>query len=166
MPGWAGVGAQAGTAHGTETGAVATRFRAGQSAAATAATAGAPGGTWDDAEKILLQMISGNVRDRMKPEVMDDMRYYLNVLELDPDQLSVIHVAGTKGKGSTCAIVESILRHASKAPRGPFIPSGLDAALADARRLGDEAAGRRRRVRRLRGGAWGATSVRAWEAAG
>ncbi|XP_031625773.1 folylpolyglutamate synthase, mitochondrial [Contarinia nasturtii] len=29
----------------------------------------------------------------------------------DLDKLSVIHVAGTKGKGSTCALVESILRN-------------------------------------------------------
>ena len=29
---------------------------------------------------------------------------------MDPDELSIIHVAGTKGKGSTCAIVDSILR--------------------------------------------------------
>lgn len=27
------------------------------------------------------------------------------------DNLSVIHVAGTKGKGTTCAFSESILRH-------------------------------------------------------
>jgi folylpolyglutamate synthase len=27
------------------------------------------------------------------------------------DELSVIHVSGTKGKGSTCAFCESILRH-------------------------------------------------------
>jgi folylpolyglutamate synthase len=27
------------------------------------------------------------------------------------DQLNIIHVAGTKGKGSTCAFTESILRH-------------------------------------------------------
>lgn len=27
------------------------------------------------------------------------------------DKLSVIHVTGTKGKGSTCAYCESILRH-------------------------------------------------------
>lgn len=29
----------------------------------------------------------------------------------DVDRLSVIHVSGTKGKGSTCAFCESILRH-------------------------------------------------------
>lgn len=29
----------------------------------------------------------------------------------DLDKLSVIHVAGTKGKGSTCALVESVLRN-------------------------------------------------------
>jgi folylpolyglutamate synthase len=28
------------------------------------------------------------------------------------DNLNVIHVAGTKGKGTTCAFTESILRHA------------------------------------------------------
>ena len=33
-------------------------------------------------------------------------------LETDLSRLSVIHVAGTKGKGSTCAMVESILRNA------------------------------------------------------
>ncbi|CAJ0593936.1 unnamed protein product [Cylicocyclus nassatus] len=33
-------------------------------------------------------------------------------IELDAlDRLNVIHVSGTKGKGSTCAFVESILRH-------------------------------------------------------
>lgn len=31
--------------------------------------------------------------------------------QLDLSGLSVVHVTGTKGKGSTCAMVESILRH-------------------------------------------------------
>ena len=34
-----------------------------------------------------------------------------NTEQLDLSGLSVIHVTGTKGKGSTCAMVESILRH-------------------------------------------------------
>jgi hypothetical protein len=34
-------------------------------------------------------------------------------------KLSVIHVAGTKGKGSTCALVESILRHSTKGLSSP-----------------------------------------------
>ena len=47
------------------------------------AAGGGEKGSWEEAEKILFGMISGNVRDRMKPEVMDDMNYYLKVtLEL------------------------------------------------------------------------------------
>ncbi|XVE69261.1 hypothetical protein DITRI_Ditri09bG0138200 [Diplodiscus trichospermus] len=38
---------------------------------------------------------------------------YLKILELEEpiSQLKIIHVAGTKGKGSTCTFTESILRH-------------------------------------------------------
>lgn len=86
------------------------------------------GGTWEEAEEILMRMITQNVRDRMTPEVMDDMTYYLRVLELDPDELSVIHVAGTKGKGSTCSIAECILRHASAQP-GSAVAPGLKTGL-------------------------------------
>lgn len=35
---------------------------------------------------------------------------FLNVKLNDIDQLNIIHIAGTKGKGSTCAFTESILR--------------------------------------------------------
>ncbi|GAQ83711.1 folylpolyglutamate synthase [Klebsormidium nitens] len=41
------------------------------------------------------------------------MDTYIKILDLEEplSRLSVIHVAGTKGKGSTCAFAESILRH-------------------------------------------------------
>jgi hypothetical protein len=43
--------------------------------------------------------------------VTDQMHSYLKRLQLDLSTLKVIHVAGTKGKGSTCAFSESIMRH-------------------------------------------------------
>eukprot|EP00026_Physarum_polycephalum_P006160 Phypoly_transcript_06201.p1 GENE.Phypoly_transcript_06201~~Phypoly_transcript_06201.p1 ORF type:complete len:486 (+),score=72.23 Phypoly_transcript_06201:30-1487(+) len=39
-----------------------------------------------------------------------EMMHHINAVGIKLDTLSVIHVAGTKGKGSTCAFVESILR--------------------------------------------------------
>ncbi|KAJ5077194.1 folylpolyglutamate synthase [Anaeramoeba ignava] len=42
---------------------------------------------------------------------LSEMDHYIESLELSLQKLSVIHVAGTKGKGSTCAFVESILRN-------------------------------------------------------
>ncbi|EGZ16413.1 hypothetical protein PHYSODRAFT_560855 [Phytophthora sojae] len=54
-----------------------------------------------------------------REETIAMMQHYLKRLQLDdvvdsssPRALSVIHVAGTKGKGSTCAMVERILRQA------------------------------------------------------
>jgi folylpolyglutamate synthase len=47
---------------------------------------------------------------------MKEIESCLRLLEIsldDLDTLSVIHVSGTKGKGSVCAMVESILRHSS-----------------------------------------------------
>ena len=53
-------------------------------------------------------------RDKNKYFVVPNTRRYLErvgVSEADLNRLSVIHVSGTKGKGSTCAFTESILRH-------------------------------------------------------
>uniref|UniRef100_A0A7E4WAV3 tetrahydrofolate synthase n=1 Tax=Panagrellus redivivus TaxID=6233 RepID=A0A7E4WAV3_PANRE len=53
-------------------------------------------------------------RRSLKPEKnLEDMRQYLSDIGIKVQQidtLNVIHIAGTKGKGSTCAFVESILR--------------------------------------------------------
>ncbi|XP_042503602.1 folylpolyglutamate synthase-like isoform X2 [Macadamia integrifolia] len=48
-----------------------------------------------------------------KGDQFDVMFDYLKILELDGQisQIKVIHVAGTKGKGSTCTFTESILRN-------------------------------------------------------
>ncbi|RMX64972.1 hypothetical protein DD238_007249 [Peronospora effusa] len=54
-----------------------------------------------------------------REETIAMMQHYLKRLHLEevvdsssPKALSVVHVAGTKGKGSTCAMVERILRQA------------------------------------------------------
>uniref|UniRef100_K3WXR8 tetrahydrofolate synthase n=1 Tax=Globisporangium ultimum (strain ATCC 200006 / CBS 805.95 / DAOM BR144) TaxID=431595 RepID=K3WXR8_GLOUD len=50
-----------------------------------------------------------------REETIAMMQHYLKRLELTDavnSKLSVIHIAGTKGKGSTCAMVERILREA------------------------------------------------------
>ncbi|KAG7671069.1 hypothetical protein Ndes2526B_g01154 [Nannochloris sp. 'desiccata'] len=63
----------------------------------------------------LSSLISGRVRADGKnwSHAFDMMKIYLERLNLENElsKLSVIHVAGTKGKGSTCAMIESILRH-------------------------------------------------------
>lgn len=44
--------------------------------------------------------------------VIEMMRHYMRRLGIEESILPpVVHVAGTKGKGSTCALTESILRH-------------------------------------------------------
>eukprot|EP00937_MAST-01D_sp_MAST-1D-sp2_P002800 g2800.t1 len=47
---------------------------------------------------------------QQRAQVLRMMNFYTETLGLDTSALSVIHVAGTKGKGSTCAFAESILR--------------------------------------------------------
>ncbi|KAK3256983.1 hypothetical protein CYMTET_33913 [Cymbomonas tetramitiformis] len=45
-------------------------------------------------------------------DAFEEMRFWMKVFEVDEavKNLSVIHVAGTKGKGSCCALTEGILR--------------------------------------------------------
>ncbi|EGG20594.1 tetrahydrofolylpolyglutamate synthase [Cavenderia fasciculata] len=44
-------------------------------------------------------------------DIMSEVREYCKILEIDLEKPSVIHIAGTKGKGSTCAMVESMIRN-------------------------------------------------------
>lgn len=43
--------------------------------------------------------------------LMNELLNRTNITQMDIKSLNIIHVSGTKGKGSTCAFVESILRH-------------------------------------------------------
>ncbi|PNY18815.1 Folylpolyglutamate synthase [Tolypocladium capitatum] len=60
----------------------------------------------------------------MRPDAasMRDMGVYLKRIGYTPadlDRLNIVHVAGTKGKGSTCAFVDSILSQYRRTGRGP-----------------------------------------------
>jgi len=89
------------------------------------------GWTMKDANKALRQRMTYRPSDpafsgcRTRAETRRIINKYISALGLDvaigltapPDAggdavpLRFVHVAGTKGKGSTCAMVESILRH-------------------------------------------------------
>uniref|UniRef100_A0A1I8BBJ5 Tetrahydrofolate synthase n=1 Tax=Meloidogyne hapla TaxID=6305 RepID=A0A1I8BBJ5_MELHA len=52
-------------------------------------------------------------KQKNRQDVLQEMMEYLSPLGIsltDIDSLNCIHIAGTKGKGSTCAFLESILR--------------------------------------------------------
>ncbi|CAH9133423.1 unnamed protein product [Cuscuta epithymum] len=69
---------------------------------------------YDEAMKALFSLITKRSRaDTSNSGDRFDILYdYIKVLELEEPlkQMKVIHVAGTKGKGSTCTFTESILR--------------------------------------------------------
>ncbi|KAF8086256.1 hypothetical protein N665_0630s0007 [Sinapis alba] len=73
--------------------------------------------SYDDAMDALSTLISRRRGDR-SPTVgsrdkLEQVVSYLKILDLDDKikELKVIHVAGTKGKGSTCVFCEAILRN-------------------------------------------------------
>jgi folylpolyglutamate synthase len=77
--------------------------------------------SYQDALRVLnqLQSNAATIADWAKSRhldltslLMEEMRQYMTRLRVDIDALSAksIHVAGTKGKGSTCAMVESVVR--------------------------------------------------------
>ncbi|OVA17776.1 Folylpolyglutamate synthetase [Macleaya cordata] len=71
--------------------------------------------TYDEALEALSSLITKRSRaDKSnKGDRFDLLFDYIKILELDDSisQMKIIHVAGTKGKGSTCTFTESILRN-------------------------------------------------------
>ena len=65
---------------------------------------------WTRTMAALQDLITKRHREKLQTDSLEAMRDYLARLCLDVSKLKVVHVAGTKGKGSTCTMVESILR--------------------------------------------------------
>ncbi|XP_051121292.1 folylpolyglutamate synthase-like isoform X2 [Andrographis paniculata] len=69
----------------------------------------------DEAMELLSSLITKRIRadNSNQGDRFDLLFDYLKMLELEEPikQLKIIHVAGTKGKGSTCTFTESILRN-------------------------------------------------------
>lgn len=68
---------------------------------------------YEEAMDALSSLITKRTRADKSGDRFDLLFDYIKILELEEPikKLNVIHVAGTKGKGSTCAFVESILCH-------------------------------------------------------
>ena len=65
---------------------------------------------YKESEKLLFNEYCDvkNLQDRSTACKM--MEFYMQELNIDISKLHIVHVAGSKGKGSTCAYVDSALR--------------------------------------------------------
>uniref|UniRef100_A0A8R7QMG7 Folylpolyglutamate synthase n=2 Tax=Triticum urartu TaxID=4572 RepID=A0A8R7QMG7_TRIUA len=92
--------------------------RAMESSSTTAAAAQHAGGVAEREYEEVLGRLSSLITQKVRADTgnrgnqWDLMGRYLQILELEEPiaRMKVIHVAGTKGKGSTCTFTESILR--------------------------------------------------------
>jgi folylpolyglutamate synthase len=66
--------------------------------------------TWEDTLAALESLITKRHREKLQTDTLSCMEAHMRALNINVSELSVVHVAGTKGKGSTCTMVESILR--------------------------------------------------------
>ncbi|TQV96098.1 hypothetical protein V2A60_003453 [Cordyceps javanica] len=94
------------------------------------ATSATPSRSYNDAIDALnslqtpFEVIEARRKAGVKPDAasMREMRTYLSRIGYSPsdlDRLNIVHVAGTKGKGSTCAFVDSILAEYRRAGNTP-----------------------------------------------
>ena len=69
---------------------------------------------YDNAVSMLYSQIDQSMQIDKREQTVEDMREYMNRLDLsyknDEIDFKILHVSGTKGKGSTCAFTESIIR--------------------------------------------------------
>lgn len=65
---------------------------------------------WAEVEEALSGLVTKRHREKLQQDTLTAMHGYLEALSLDVSKLSVVHIAGTKGKGSTSTMVEAMLR--------------------------------------------------------
>ena len=55
-----------------------------------------------------------NIPRFTKKHSIEDTRKFMEALKIDTSKMKIIHVAGTNGKGTVCAVLSSVLDHCKK----------------------------------------------------